>query len=338
MAEDNTNTGDAASTAAASTAAQTAAAAPTTAAQTAQTTGTDNSTAASTAQTAADPAKPGAVLSPNPEGDAAKTVVPDFPEDWRVKIAGDDKKLLSRLDRFASPKAVIDSYLELEGRVHKHGLKQSLPENPTPEQVTQWRKENGIPETAKDYKIELKDYVVGDAQKPLVDFFVEKMHSKNANPEVVQEALNTYFELQEQEEAVMAQNDNAHHAQMEDHYRKEWGADYRGNLNAVEAFIEKNFDEDTRLQITNARLPNGIPLRNFPGFIDFMTRLAKSEFPGATITGQGGQMGMSDIESEMKAIEAKMGTKAYAKDEGMQQRYGLLMETKMKIESQNRRG
>ena len=74
-------------------------------------------------------------------------------DDWRTRLAGGDEKELKRLSRFASEADVYKAYRELEKKKSSGELKQALSKDATPEQIAEWRKENGIPETPDKYDL-----------------------------------------------------------------------------------------------------------------------------------------------------------------------------------------
>ena len=57
---------------------------------------------------------------PAPVGEAPPATEPvtegDWPADWRQKYAGDDPKILKRLERYGSPKAALDALSGMRGR------------------------------------------------------------------------------------------------------------------------------------------------------------------------------------------------------------------------------
>ncbi|MGD9659607.1 MAG: hypothetical protein AB7U61_18530, partial [Methylocystis sp.] len=77
---------------------------------------------------------------------------------------------MKRLERFNGPRDIVDSFLEADKKIRGGKIKTAFPDNATPEQITAWRKENGIPETPDGYDIKnLGDgYVVGEADMPRV--------------------------------------------------------------------------------------------------------------------------------------------------------------------------
>src|SRR5258708_4061699 len=205
----STSSTAATSTTAASTTAATAADKTTTAAATTDTTKTAAATTAAASTTAAS-----ALTSTT---DTAAAAPADWPADWREKLAGGDEKKLTALKRYASPQAYSDSGFQLRHMMDSKQLKAALPANATPEDVTRWRQENGIPEKSEGYLEKLDQGVItNDDDKALIKPFLEAMHGKNASPEVVNAALTAWNTVREQIQTEQKQNDTAMQAETEE--------------------------------------------------------------------------------------------------------------------------
>lgn len=256
-------------------------------------------------------------------GDSAASAPADWPDDWRVKLAGDDEKALKKLDRYKSPQDIFKAYRALEAKMSSGDVVAKLPKDATEEQIAEYRKANGIPEKADGYLDALPDgLVVGDDDKPLVKSFLEKVHGKNAPPEVVADAVAWYYETQEQLAAETAAADKERRAAAADELRAEWGREYTANINSIKAFLDTApIGEDgtsLRDMLMGARLANGVPLGDSPEALRWLAKLADDANPGGFIAPGAGSGNAETIESQIKEIEAKMGTKEYIKDEAMQ--------------------
>jgi len=287
-------------------------------------------------------AAPAAVPDPKPaatvlEGDpaAAPVAAPaDWPDDWRTKIAATDEKLLKRLERFASPKALTDSYLALEQRIKTGELKLAkLPDDATDEQKAEWRKAQGVPEKVDDYLAELPEgLVIGEEEKGLVEDFLKDMHGKDIPKKFVQEALAWNQKQKElQQDALFEANTQAKQL-TEDTLRTEFGNEYRANLNQVKALLSSAPDGAGDL-LMSAQTPEGVALFNNPGVIRWLVNLAKEINPVATLTG--GSNTPSAIEDRMTTIQKMMGdhSSEYWKGpnaEKLQAEYRTLIEAKQR--------
>lgn len=266
--------------------------------------------------------KSATVLNMGDKTQADKTTAPvDWPEDWRTKLAGGDEKLLKQLDRFASPKALHESYRALQQKISSGELKASkLPDNATDEQKAEWRKENGIPEKPDQYLADLPNgLVIGEDDKELVSGFVEAMHAQNAPKGFVQAALAWHQELKEQvQEQQYTASTQAKQA-TEDALRTEYGQEYRANLNQVQALLNSAPEGVLDLMI-NARDESGVQVINNTNVVRWLVNIAKEMNPVATLVGAGNNP--NAIEDELTTISKarRENPDAYWKDERMQAR------------------
>lgn len=261
-------------------------------------------------------------------------VEPLWPDDWRKRAAGEDAKLLQRLEKFASPKAVIDSYLQLEKKMaageHK---KNTLPADATDAEKAEWRKNNNIPEKPDGYDLKLDNgYVIGEDDKPLVDKFLQNMHGTNASNDVVKAALNTYYEIQNDNEAVRKQMDDEYFEESKSELMAEYGADYKRNINATQNFVKNYFGEDYET-FNQARGGDGQPLMANPNIIRKLHALAMEIDPLATVSSSAGRSGAQGVSDRIGEIEKYMKTNynAYHKDEKIQAEYRELLGVREKL-------
>lgn len=253
-------------------------------------------------------------------------VKPDWPDDWRDKMAGDDAKLRKRLDRFQSPQDMKNSWLALEQKLSSGDVRNKLPDNATDEQIAAYRKENGIPETPQGYLENLPEgLVIGDDDKPIIDSYIEQVHGKNADPAVVATTLDWYYKLQETALEEQAKTDATVRQQNEDALRAEWGSDFRGNMTSIENFLasaETSDGESLSDLFHGLRTADGTPMGNHPAILRFLAKSAAQINPaGFVAPGAGGSQAQS-ISDEIAEIEAVMANDRprYNKDTKMQKR------------------
>ena len=111
-----------------------------------------------------------------------------------------------------------------------------------PEVLATWRKENGIPESHTGYfdKLSLPNGVVpGETDKPVLDSFAKLAHSKNWTPETYADAVGWYYATQDAEFKARAEGDTAYRKEATDALYKEWGGDFRANINAISNLTSK---------------------------------------------------------------------------------------------------
>lgn len=265
-------------------------------------------------------------------------VTPDWPEDWRDKLAKGDDKVRKRLDRFQSPADVLKSWQSLEQKLSSGDVKSRLPDNATDEQIADYRKEHGIPDKAEGYLENLPNgLVIGDDDKELVGSYVERVHGKNADPAVVAETLDWYYGVQEEQIAKQAQADADAKQKFDDELRSEWGNEYRQNINSINSFLDTApaDDDGTALKdlLLGSRLSDGTPIGNHPTMLRWLARVAADANPAGFVSPGAGLSQIDSVNDEIASIEKSMRTNraAYNKDEKMQARYLELLSAREKI-------
>jgi hypothetical protein len=269
-----------------------------------------------------------------PAADPAKDAKPA--DDWRVKLAGGDEKELKRLARFASEADVYKAYRELEKKKDSGEFKRPFPTDGTPEEITQWRKDNGIPETHDKYDLTFESgLVIGDEDKPYIDKFLTEMHGKNASPEQVKAAIATYYDILGQQQQQQAEGDAAFKDESLEGLRSEWGGDFKKNLAAVNNMLG-SIPEETRLAFETARTADGKLIGNDPAIIKWLAATAYELNPAAAVMPSATSNPGAAISDEIASIEKLVGDRSstYWKGpeaEKMQQRYGELLAAREKM-------
>jgi hypothetical protein len=273
-----------------------------------------------------DPAPPG---EPAP----AKTV---WGDDWREQYSGTDDKRLGLLKRYASPKDVLDAHFALKQRVDAGELKSTkpLPPNANSQEVSAWRKENGVPDNAGDYLQNLPNgLVIGEADKPKMTSFAEAMHKANMPASAVHQAIAWYNSNQEQQDAEVAKADTETRAKTEDTLRAEWGRDYRTNMNVAKDFLVNTAGAELADQLMEAVLPDGSRVGDNASALQWLARSAREVNPVSTLVPSGaGDVGAT-LGSEIEKIEKFMKEKPtqYFKDQAQQDRLLQLYEARDRL-------
>lgn len=301
--------------------------------------GTSNTAASPVTDAAANPANPvtpAATLNPSAVNDPAPAADPKtgtWPENWQDNLSGGDKKKLEQIKRYSTPQALADALLEAKNKLRTGGYKEPLPDKATAEQLNQWRKDNGIPERAEDYKVELSDgYIIGEDEKPQVDKYIKMMHDENTPPDIVNKNLNAYFKIKEDREAqVYQQNNDAKNSTVE-MLRQEWGPKYTGNINTVVSFIKTKFG-DSADKILHGFGTDHVALMNDPKILGALFQLATEIDPASTITNANNPGTLKSVEEEISSIERRMSgdRDAYFKDNAAQERYASLITAREKM-------
>lgn len=277
---------------------------------------------------------PSAAPSP-PSGNPAPATA--WGDNWRQQYAGEDTKLLQRLERYQSPKAALDALIAAQNKISSGELRSPLPDNATPEQVAAYRQQNGIPEKPEGYFEKLPDgLVIGDADKPLFNSFAEGLHKLNADPKIAQYAVSWYNQLQEEQNVKLAEGDTAAKTATEDALRAEWGGDYRANINHIQGFLAQA-PEGVADLIGNARGADGKAILNDPNVVRWLASVARDLNPTGTIVPAGSTVGKG-LDDEIAEIETFMKTNRaeYRKDEKKQARLRDLYDARQRQQARGK--
>lgn len=240
----------------------------------------------------------------------AEPVKADWPENWRGLIAGDDAKVAERLGRFNSVKDLWNSYRNIETQMSSGKFRPELPTDrePTAEELSAYRKAAGVPETAEGYlqHLEKDGLVIGEDDKAAVELLTNRLHAMHASPAVVKEAIKTYYDAVEhaQEQAVEAQK--AFKQQNEDILRKEWGGEFRQNVNAIGNLLSGH--PEVKELLAHATLSDGSLALNNAHFLRWAAALARDLNPAATVVGPGHGDPMQSVTGRLAELDKMMKT------------------------------
>lgn len=249
-----------------------------------------------------------------------------WPDDWQQRMAGSDEKELKQVARYASPEEVWKKARELEKRLSAGDARTALPANPSAEQLTAWRKENGIPEAPDKY--DLGGLKIPETEKTAVETFLKSAHGANMTPAQARTAIEAYTAQRVAEHQARAENDVKEQQAALDALNKEWGGNYRRNINVLTGTVLSKFPESVRALVQEARLPNGTFLLNNVDAVRGLVALGLELNPMAIVAPAGNaDLGKSAMD-EYKDIQKQMRTNrtAYNKDQAMQTRFGELID------------
>jgi len=281
----------------------------------------------------ADGGKDGGKSGAEGGGKGAESGVPTWPDDWQTKLARGDEKIAKQLSRYTSPEAMAEALIAAQNRIRSGELKSALPKNAKPEELAQWRKDNGIPEAADKYDLKFESgLVIGEEDKPVIDGFLKAAHDQNYTPEQAKNAIEWYYKEQERQTEQRLQRDDQQRTETVDALNNEWGRDYRRNINMIEGLLSK-FPDSVRDQLKGGRLADGTAIFNHPEILRGFAALALEANPAGTLVPSGSGDPAKSVEEEIEKIEKSMreNRTAYNKDEKMQAKYRELLVAREKL-------
>lgn len=273
---------------------------------------------------------PTAITDPSSPKPAAQ----NWPDNWRDLLAGDDEGGKKQLERMSSPADVMKAYREMVKKQGAGQLKSALPENATPEQLSAYRKENGIPETPDKYDLTLPDgLVIGEADKPIVDGFLKDMHAANAPPALVKQALGFYYKQQQEQITQVATQDVIRKNEAVEALQAEWGGEFPQNVGLAKNLLVGQFGEETANALYFSRLPDGTLFGNNPAVLKGLVALAKEVNPTATLIPGGGNQ-TAAIGDEVGKYQAMLrdNPQEYYSNPKHATRFAQLLDAQKKLE------
>lgn len=246
---------------------------------------------------------------------------------WRENIAGEDKTHLETLNRFASPKALYDSYHALRTKVSNGELKSitPFPATGTPEEQAAWRGSNGIPVDGK-YEIKLPAGMeLAEADRANVEGFSKYAHEHNMPAGVVNDVVGWWAGARAQAQTQAAEQFKQQELDTAAQLGKEWGADYKPNMNRIEGMLAQTLPNDEAGKAMQDKIMRTV--KTDPLFARHYAQLALELNPAGALVG--GDRGATEgsIVDELKKIDLTMrgNRKAYDADPAMQERYRTLL-------------
>lgn len=267
---------------------------------------------------AADPA-----AAANPAPDDAPSALPD---NWRELASGGDKDVAKILERYSGLQGVAKALLEKERLIRSGKIKQEMPDPKDEKAMAAWRKDQGIPEKAEDYKIpEPITKRLIDADKPVLANFTEFALTKNAPPAFVEMAAEWYVDMSEKAAEAQSAADAKATEEADDALREAWSRDeYKGNITLAKRFWESSGVEG----LSEARLPDGRRLGDIPGFVQFSSDQGRSAFGDAVFASTDAESKHASRKTEIETIMKTDIDRYYA--EGLDKEYSTIMEREQK--------
>lgn len=247
-----------------------------------------------------------------------------WPDDWRTHIAGDDEKELARLERLNSPQDLWKKYRNMEVEFSKRQPRLEYSPDMPEDKLAEWRKQEGIPETPDGYNLEFDDgLVIGEEDKESIAEFTKYAHENNLPESAVKAAVRYDLERQAKAQEEWEQKNNDFKVENLAELKQEWGAEFKGNLNAInELFVDHPEVKDMLFEATDDQ---GLLLGNNAQLVRWAVDMAKKLNPTATLVFPGGEGGIQGAEARLKELRGMMGTPEWYNDPELGKEYEDLL-------------
>lgn len=243
--------------------------------------------------------------------DDGKEGAATWPDDWRQRVAGEDKAALKTLERLKSPADLYAKVKNLEKKLSEKAGPKPKPEDA--EELKAWRAEHGVPEKPEGYIETLKlsnNKVLGEIDKPIASSFATAMHAIDAPPAIVNAGIDWYYKHQEEIASAQFEEDKAFQVKNRDLLRDELGAEFKTRVNSIPlAFsdapggVDFKNEESLAFRVMNARLVDGRRLGDDADAVKWLMSMAEAVNPGeATLAGKYGGKAPGDRLEEISKL------------------------------------
>ena len=257
------------------------------------------------------------------------------PDDWREQIAGEDESRLNQLKRMTEPGQVFKSFFEAQDTIRNRTESAGLPADPTPEQLTEYRAQHGIPETPADYISSLNEgLILSDQEAENLAPVFTAMHENNLPADVAADLVDTYLGVQDIEAQRRVDQDNLDAVEATRAMKAHWGGDFEQNKNIMVGMLEQHLPGETLEAFKGARFPDGTAIFNDPGVMSALANIARELNPAATLV-PSGENPIASLDATIKELEAKMKEPGWHMSDGPQ-KYLEAMQAKESLESRQR--
>lgn len=274
--------------------------------------------------------KPTTIADGQPPAEAPPAPPADTPKaDWptiRAALAADDPEFAKELERTGDGKAFAKRFMDGVKAIRSGTLiSKEPPKDATPEQMSVWRKAQGVPDKPDDYETPLPaGYKATPEVGERLDAFRKLAHEQNIPAGIVKSLTEWNFAQEQAVVQARADADKEFQATNNDDLLKTWGTDYGSNLAAIKNVFGAN--EDMWHEVMGARGPDGNVLGNNAKFLSFLLDIGVQANPTLRQFAGDGRMTESNVVGELKELAAKVkkGDPAYWKDEKAQARFSEL--------------
>jgi hypothetical protein len=268
--------------------------------------------------------------APNPAPEPQEPVnLFDTPsEDWRKQMSFGDEKTEKFLERHNDIKSVVKTLMESQDTIRKGMVSTGLPDDPTEEQLAEYREANNIPSEAKDYSLALEDgLVLSEDDQAIMSGVYEFAHSANLSNDHVSGLTNAMLKGRAALAKEMDTQDRLNAQKTNQILQQNWGADYDVNSAQVDAFLN-GLPAEVKENLEGARMADGTGVLHSAELLDYLSASQRKINPVAAVV-PNSTNGMQTIDAELKQLKERMGSDPnWHKDSAAQERYMNLLEAK----------
>lgn len=274
-------------------------------------------------------------------GAASTGVAFAWNEGWRDRMAAgstDPAKDRQQLERYESPEQIWKKARELERKLSSGEMRSTLKPDATDAEKAQWRKENGVPETPKGYKVNMPDGREAPKEDDaFLNTFLASAHGAGYTQQMVDATIKVFYAEVDRQEREMTDAEARAKQSADEKLRAEWGSDYTINKQMAEALLARA-PAGFRDRFVNGYLADHTPIGASPEAWKWLVQMEREINPAATVVPAGTTNIGQTIDAEITELKKLMGDKTSKywrgpESEKLQQRYRDLISAQEKIKA-----
>jgi len=266
-------------------------------------------------------------VDPSVDPEPAEPYFKSAPEDWRdqavaaIGLEGDEaSKMLKHLARFSTPEAAFKAGHDSAIKIRSGEISTGLPEDPTDEQMQEYREANGIPETSEGYELSLDEgLILGEEDQGIMPAVFDMAHKHNLSSEAMSDLTNAMLVGRQAEMDKIYQQDGLDEQSVRQALKEQWGNNTDANLNMFQNFLNK-IPESAREDFANARLDGGLGLVHSPELVMYFADIERQINPLASVM-PSSDSARSTLQSEFDALTKRMGDDDWHNDKAANERW-----------------
>ena len=253
------------------------------------------------------------------------------PETWRTDLItkagyeGEDAvKVGNMLERSNDPASFLKSAVSAQDMIRKGELSSGLPDNPSEEQLNDWRSANGVP-LEPSYELSLGDGVtLSESEQGIFDEVFKSAHAGNVNTDTMNQMAVSFKQAQQVQEDKRLAQDGIDSQQGVEVLKKAWGGEFDANMNRANARLNA-LPDAVRESLVGGRMGDGKGMMNSPEVLEWLSGMERQINPAGTVVPNAANP-VQAIKDELASLKEKIGTEEWFKDQDSQDRYQQLLE------------
>lgn len=202
------------------------------------------------------------------------------------------ERLKKQLSRYGSAEAAILAGMEAQEKLRTNQTKAKPGTDASPEEITEYRKANDLPLSAKDVDVRVPNHKWEEHDQPLIDKFQKLVFEEDIPQKTATKFVNMFLDMgntavdfqKEAYAAIDREDKKAARAEL----IEEMGEEFKPRLGLVDRIFKdpEVFPDGLGDKIWNSRTPDGHMLRNIPSFIRLFSEAALDRYgEGSIMTG-----------------------------------------------------